>query len=123
MGAGVQIAAREDVAAVRRRLGPKAWIGVSAHSLDELRRAHDAEADYATLSPMFPSSSKPGYGPALGLEALREAAGLGLPILALGGVSVATARACLEAGASGVAVMGPVMRNAEIVPMLLSVLT
>ncbi len=123
VGAGVQIAAREDVAAVRRRLGPEAWIGVSAHNLDELRRAHDAEADYATLSPMFPSSSKPGYGPALGLEALREAAGLGLPILALGGVSVATARACLEAGASGVAVMGPVMRNAEIVSMLLSVLT
>ena len=123
VGAGVQIAAGEDVAAVRRRLGPAAWIGVSAHDLDELRRAHDAEADYATLSPIFPSSSKPGYGPALGLEALREAARSGLPILALGGVTVATARACMEAGACGVAVMGPVMRNSETVSTLLRVLT
>lgn len=123
VGAGVQIAAGEDVAAARRRLGPKAWIGVSAHSLDELRRAHDAEADYATFSPVFPSPSKPGYGPALGLDALREAVRLGLPILALGGVSVATARPCMDAGACGVAVMGPAMRDAETVPILLSVLT
>ena len=123
LGAGVQIAAGEDVAAVRRRLGPEAWIGVSAHSLEELRRAQQAEADYATLSPIFPSSSKPGYGPALGLEALRDAAGLGLPILALGGVTVATVRTCLEAGACGVAVMGTVMRDVGTVRQLLGALT
>ena len=122
IGAGVQMAAGEDVAAARRKLGPTAWIGVSAHSLDELRRAHEADADYATLSPIFPSPSKPGYGPALGLEVLREAARLDLPILALGGISVATAQACVAAGASGVAVMGPVMRDAETVPKLLSLL-
>ncbi len=112
-GAGLQIAAGADIAVLRGKLGPKAWIGVSAHSLDELRQAHDAEADYVTLSPIFPSSSKPGYGPALGLETLREAARLGLPILALGGVTVANACACAEAGASGVAVMGPAMRDVE----------
>ncbi len=123
VGAGVQIAAGVDVAAVRRTLGPTAWIGVSAHDLDELRRARDAEADYATLSPIFPTPSKPGYGPALGLGALRAASRLGLPILALGGISTATARPCLNAGACGVAVMGPVMRDAGLVPMLLSVLT
>ncbi len=122
VGAGVQIAAGEDVAAVRRRLGPKAWIGVSAHSLDELRRADDADADYATLSPIYPTPSKPGYGPALGLGVLRQASRLGLPILALGGISATTARPCLEAGACGVAVMGPVMRDADMVPMLLGVL-
>ena len=72
---------------------------------------------------MFPSASKPGYGPALGLGALREAAGVGLPVLALGGVSVAAARSCVEAGAYGVAVMGPVMQDADAVPMLLDALT
>ncbi len=122
LGAGVQIAAGADIAAVRRKLGPQAWIGVSAHNIDEIREAHDAEADYATLSPIFPSSSKPGYGPVLGLEILREAAKLGLPILALGGVTVANACACGKAGACGVAVMGPVMRDVETIPMLRSVL-
>ncbi len=123
LGAGVHIAAGADMAAARRTLGPAAWIGVSAHTLDELRRAWEAGADYATLSPVFRSASKPGYGPALGLEALRAAAGVGLPVLALGGVSVATARSCLDAGACGVAVMGAVMRDAETVTRLLGTLT
>jgi len=110
-GAGVQLGAGDDVAAARRRLGNTALVGVSAHGLDDLRRACDAGADYATLSPVFPSPSKPGYGPALGLEALREAAGIGLPVLALGGVTAAEARACRDAGVHGVAVMGPAMRG------------
>lgn len=112
-GAGVQLGAGDDVASARRRLGDAALVGVSAHGLDDLRRARDAGADYATLSPIFPSPSKPGYGPALGLAALCEAAGLGLPVpvLALGGVTAAAARACRDAGAYGVAVMGPAMRG------------
>jgi thiamine-phosphate pyrophosphorylase len=72
--------------------------------------ARDADADYATLSPIFPTASKPGYGPPLGVEALRAAAESGLPVFALGGVLPENARSCREAGAHGVAVMGPVMR-------------
>ena len=89
-------------------------IGVSAHDLDEARRAAEAGADYITLSPIFPSASKPGYGPALGLDGLRRvAARLAIPIVALGGVGADNAAACLEAGAAGVAVMGGVMAAAD----------
>ncbi|MHB1535713.1 MAG: thiamine phosphate synthase, partial [Acidimicrobiales bacterium] len=59
-----------------------------------------------TLSPINPSASKPGYGPPLGPEALT---GLALPTWALGGVGVGNARACVAAGAAGVAVMGAIM--------------
>ncbi len=111
-GAGVQLGSRDDVAAARRVIGPDRPIGVSAHGLDEIRAARDAGADYATLSPVFPSPSKPGYGPALGFDGLRAAAGLGFPVLALGGVTPSTARRCLEAGAQGVAIMGPAMTGA-----------
>ena len=110
-GAGVQLGAGDDVGAARRTLGAAALIGVSAHSPAEVRAARDAGADYATLSPVFASASKPGYGPALGLETLRAAASLGLPVLALGGVTAAGAPSCLAAGAAGVAVMGEVMRG------------
>jgi len=110
-GAGVQLGAGADVAAARRTLGDAALVGVSAHGLDDLRRARDAGAEYATLSPIFTSVSKPGYGPALGLGALREAAGLGLPVLALGGVTAAEAWGCIQAGAAGVAVMGEMMQG------------
>ncbi|MBY0299901.1 MAG: thiamine phosphate synthase, partial [Methylobacterium sp.] len=107
---GVQLGDAATVPAARRRLGPRALIGISAHAVPEIAAARDAGADYVSLSPIFPSASKPGYGPALGLEGLRAACRLGLPVLALGGVTPATAPACLHAGAAGIAVMGGVMR-------------
>ncbi|RVU20656.1 thiamine phosphate synthase [Methylobacterium oryzihabitans] len=106
---GVHLGGADGVPVARVRLGGGAVIGVSAHSLAEVAAARDAGADYATLSPIFATASKPGYGPALGLEALRAAAATGLPVLALGGIDPGTAASCRAAGASGVAVMGGVM--------------
>ncbi|QJE74449.1 thiamine phosphate synthase [Aerophototrophica crusticola] len=110
---GVHLGAGGDVTAARDLLGPGALVGVSCHTVDAVRRAAAAGADYVTLSPIFLTDSKPGYGPALGPGALRGAAAIGVPVLALGGVGVATAAACREAGAAGLAVMGGVMRAAE----------
>jgi thiamine-phosphate pyrophosphorylase len=94
------------VRAARADLGPDVFIGVPAHSERDAGDAMSAGADYATLSPIFPSASKPGYGPALDVDAIARAAACGLPILALGGVTPANAASCLDAGAAGVAVMG-----------------
>ena len=111
LGLGLHLPAQGSVAAARRVLGAKALIGISAHDAEEVAKAADAGADYATLSPIFLTGSKPGYGPALGLEALRRRGPL--PVLALGGVDAGNAAACLEAGASGLAVMGEAMRAAS----------
>jgi thiamine-phosphate pyrophosphorylase len=85
--------------------------GRSCHSIEELVEAREQGYDYATLSPVFPSPSKPGYGPALGAGGLRRAVAAvpGLPVVALGGVTAGNAAACVAAGAAGVAVMGAVM--------------
>jgi thiamine-phosphate pyrophosphorylase len=91
----------------------KALVGVSAHSEADIRAAAVAGADYVTLSPIFETSSKPGYGPALGLAAIERAAEIGLPIIALGGITPARAASCFGAGAAGVAVMGEVMRAGD----------
>lgn len=112
--AGVHLPRDGDIATARAALGPDALIGYSAHDLDETVAAAGAGADYVTLSPIFESQSKPGYGPALGLETLQEIAGrAAVPVVALGGVTPASARACFAAGASGVAVMGAAMRAAK----------
>ena len=108
--AGIHLQAAATVAPARARLGSAAIIGVSAHGLDDVVAAAVAQADYVTLSPIFPTDSKPGYGPALGTAALRAAAECDVPVLALGGVTADTAAACLAAGARGVAVMGEIMR-------------
>ena len=106
---GVHLQKMMDVSGVRAQM-PKGLIGVSAHNLAEVRAAKEVGADYVTLSPIFPSESKPGYGPPLGLESIRQAAEYGIPIFALGGVTPRSAHSCIEAGAHGLAVMGTVMR-------------
>ncbi|MGC4803764.1 thiamine phosphate synthase [Micromonospora sp. DT233] len=88
-------------------------VGRSCHDAAELARL--TTEDYATLSPVYPSRSKPGYGPPLGTEGL---AGLirrsPVPVLALGGVQTPQrVRACLRAGAVGVGVLGAIMRAAD----------
>jgi thiamine-phosphate pyrophosphorylase len=113
VGAGVHLQSAATVEAARQRLGAGAVIGVSAHGQGEVAAAAIAGADYVTLSPIFLTGSKPGYGPALGLAAIAGAAKLGIPILALGGVVAERVGACLAAGASGVAVMGEVMRSGD----------
>jgi thiamine-phosphate pyrophosphorylase len=93
-------------------VGSERVVGRSCHGVDELRAARREGATYATLSPVFASPSKPGYGPALGLDGLAAAcrAVPDLPVLALAGVGPGRAAACMAAGARGVAVMGEVMR-------------
>lgn len=113
--AGVHLprhAGARDVAAVRSALGVDALVGLSAHDHGEAERARAAGADYATLSPIFDSASKPGYGPAIGLVGLADAArDVAVPIIALGGIETGVAvAACRTAGAAGVAVMGAVAR-------------
>lgn len=86
-------------------------VGRSCHDAEEIARAIAEGCDYVTVSPVFASSSKPGYGPPLGVDGLRELVnGAEIPIYALGGVTPDRARACLDAGAHGVAVMGEIMR-------------
>jgi thiamine-phosphate pyrophosphorylase len=113
-GAGaVHLPGGGDPAAARQRL-PDALIGVSAHTAAEAAAQLRAGADYVTLSPIFLTDSKPGYGPALGLDGLAQAAALtDAPILALAGITPANAASCLKAGAAGIAVMGEVMRAAD----------
>ena len=109
---GVHLPQREPVATVRRVVGAQMLIGASTHSLAEAQTAIAEGANYVTMSPIFLTDSKPGYGPALGLENLRVMTqAIRAPVLALGGVTVDNAADCVRAGAAGVAVMGSVMRS------------
>ncbi|KAA0232721.1 MAG: Thiamine-phosphate synthase [Acidimicrobiales bacterium] len=90
-------------------------VGRSCHDRGELAAAR---CDYATLSPVHPTSSKPGYGPTLGIDGLTAVMagfpGRGrLPVFALGGIAAGDAGPCVGAGAFGVAVMGSAMTAPE----------
>lgn len=103
-GVGLHLPAQSfPVAAVRDKAGRALLIGASAHNLDELRAAEQGGADFALFGPVFATSSKPGATP-LGLEKLGEAGrAVRIPVLALGGITLANAAECLRAGAAGLA--------------------
>lgn len=88
-------------------------VGRSAHDAASVAAAEAEGCDYVTLSPVFATASKPGYGPPLGADGFAAARGRG-PAYALGGITTgADARAARAAGAFGVAVMGAAMRTPE----------
>nr|WP_281066368.1 thiamine phosphate synthase [Xanthobacter flavus] len=108
---GVHLSGGGDAAAARALLGPDALVGLSAHSLAEAAVAAPGVLDYLTASPVFPTTSKPGHGPALGVAGLGAFARTSsVPVIALAGIDADTLPICFRAGAKGVAVMGGIMR-------------
>ena len=105
---------REWRAASGRRSAPQAvavqLVGASAHSAAEIAEAATLGADYATLSPIFATTCKPGAVP-LGIGSLAAVCKESpLPIFALGGIGRDKLNACIEAGAAGCCMMSALMR-------------
>ncbi|SCE89250.1 thiamine-phosphate pyrophosphorylase [Micromonospora chokoriensis] len=85
-------------------------VGRSCHDENELTRL--TTEHYATISPIWQTKTKPGYGPPLGVAGLGSLVRASpVPLLALGGVETPEqVTACVKAGAAGVAVLGAIMR-------------
>jgi thiamine-phosphate diphosphorylase len=99
---GVQLRTTDLTPADARRLMPHGWIGRSVHSADEARAAVDEGADFLVVGNVYQTPSHPGR-PAGGPGLVQEAAGLGRPVIAIGGVTPERARELKAAGAYGVA--------------------
>ena len=94
------------VSALRARFGPGVLIGRSAHRVEEVERARGEGADYVTFGPVYATPSKaPGKGPPVGLAGLERAVASagGLPVYALGGVTLPRFGELARAGAAGAA--------------------
>lgn len=79
-------------------------IGVSCHSLEAAKSAERGGADYLFFGPVFDTPSKVPYGPPQGLTRLAEVCrSVSIPVLAIGGITLASCAACFSAGASGIA--------------------
>lgn len=84
------------------------WIGRSVHSLSEAAEARAQGADYLIVGSIYPTPSHPGAG--AGPALVSEIASLGLPVIAIGGITIERAAEVREAGAYGVAVISAVWR-------------
>ncbi|HUX08477.1 MAG TPA: thiamine phosphate synthase [Acidobacteriota bacterium] len=107
----------EDLPAAdaRRLLGPKAIIGISCHSLDDVEAAAGEPVDYIAVGPVFPTETKVLRFPVVGTELVRKARRLtGLPLVAIGGIRRENAVEVIAAGADGLAVISELMVAGEI---------
>jgi thiamine-phosphate pyrophosphorylase len=105
---GVHLGGTSLSPAEARALGPALAVAVSAHGLAEVRAAA-AAATFAVFGPLRETPSKRAYGPPVGVAALAEAARVGLPLLAIGGVDAVDVPEVVAAGARGIACVRPVM--------------
>ena len=97
------------VADARKILGPAKLIGCSTHSIDEVKTASHAGADFIVFGPVFDPISKSSYGRATGVEMLRAAWDAAtIPVYALGGITAERIRELRDSGVSGVAAIGSV---------------
>jgi thiamine-phosphate pyrophosphorylase len=91
-------------ARARPQVAPEFLIGRSCHSLQEAQQAERDGASYIIFGPVYATPSKAQFGPPQGIQRLREVCGaVRIPVLAIGGITVENARACLQAGAAGIA--------------------
>lgn len=99
----------------RKILGPEAVIGFSTHSVRDAERALDLPIDYLALGPIFATSTKDDPDPVVGAEALKHAAMLkgDFPLVAIGGITLDTARSVLDAGADSIAIISGLLTDPD----------
>ena len=102
-------------AVVRGLLGPEALIGLSTHTLEQVRAAAGEPVDYVAVGPVFLTRTKANPDPVVGLALVREARALvDRPLIAIGGITRDNAASVVAAGADGVAVISDLLRAEDL---------
>jgi len=99
----------------RRTLPASTLLGLSTHDAGQVEAAAEEPVDYIAIGPVFPTRTKADARPTVGLAGVRSArARTRLPLVAIGGITADNARAVIEAGADGVAVLSAVLAGEDV---------
>jgi thiamine monophosphate synthase len=94
----------------KEKLTAFSHLGISTHSIEQVRKAEDIGAAYVTYGHVFATDCKKGVPPR-GLASLAEiTAQTELPVYAIGGIHIENIRSALAAGAKGVCIMSTAMQ-------------
>jgi thiamine-phosphate pyrophosphorylase len=103
--------------AVRLIVGDRAIVGLSTHTVEQLDAAAREPISYLAIGPVFGTATKNTGYDAIGLSLVRDAARVarqaGVPLVAIGGITLDRAASVIEAGAASVAVIGDLLATAD----------
>jgi len=98
----------------RKICRPPRWVGVSTHSLEQVREADRTSADYIAIGPIFPTGTKENPDPVVGVDFLRAVRQMTRkPLVAIGGITVESAAEVVCAGADALAVIRDLVGAAD----------
>jgi thiamine-phosphate pyrophosphorylase len=101
--------------AARSIMGPKTILGLSTHSISQVRKSALMPIQYIGFGPVYPTSTKRDALPATGLQKLFQACSVSaLPVVAIGGIDVERVHDVLQAGAASAAVVSGLMMEPNI---------
>lgn len=115
---------KNDMPAMQAReiLGPHAVIGVTANTADDILQYKGKDIDYVGLGPFRHTTTKEKLSPLLGLDGYKEIvkhvrdAGMDIPIVAIGGITLDDVEPLMATGVNGIAVSGAIINAPD--PML-----
>jgi thiamine-phosphate pyrophosphorylase len=116
-GAGGVHVGQDDLspADARRLVGAERWVGVSTHTVEQARRALDEPIDYLAIGPVFATGTKDTGYDAVGLALVGDVAALarprGIPVVAIGGITLGRAADVVAAGADSVCVISDLLKE------------
>ena len=94
-----------DAVSQRADTSEKFWVGVSTHTLQQVREADATSADYIAIGPIFATTTKERPDDIVGTDFIRQARKLtSKPLVAIGGITVSEAAEVFRAGADCIAV-------------------
>jgi len=100
---------------VRMLLGEDRIIGSSTHTLDQALEADSAPVDYIAIGPVFPTSTKENPDAIVGAANIREIKSrISKPLVAIGGITLESARSVIDAGADSIAVISDLLATTDI---------
>jgi len=104
--------------AARRLLGERVIVGISTHNLEQAKLAANMPVDYVAFGPIFKTSTKENPDPIAGLEALRGVRTIvgSLPVVAIGGITLANAEEAWKAGADAVSSIAALVSDPSRIP-------
>ena len=109
---GLQLGVRDLSPRQARATFATGWIGASVHDETEARRAIDEGADYLVAGSIFRTVTHPDQSPA-GLDLIYRLVGLGLPVIAIGGITPDRVDSVFRAGAYGVAAVSALWQTRD----------